>query len=353
MRNRMVVPLSLVLATSVASSAPAQQCPIARDYWPTAGWRTAGPSAQGADSASLDSALALFGKTTSDVYAVVVTRHGYIVAERYYHDRDSTERFDMRSATKTIVSMLTGIAIDKKFIHGVDQHVSDYFPEYFGSDSVDARKKMMTVRHLLTMTSGLYWVEGRGSEILNYQRSWPVAILSQRLMAPPGALFNYSSGNAHLLSTIVTRSTHKSTIDFANEMLFGPLGFQLPLLDWSTDVQGVNSGGAGLKLRAREMAKLGYLFLNHGCWDGAQVVSEKWVTQSTRKWSDPGKNSAGYGFLWWLSTAVPGAYSAIGAGGQYIFVDPSRDAVIAIAADPNGGGGHFEILKSVVIPAMR
>jgi CubicO group peptidase (beta-lactamase class C family) len=353
MRPFMLAPLSLLLSTFAASAVRAQQCPIARDYWPTAGWRTTAPSAQGTDSASLDSALSLLGKTASDVYAVVVTRHGYIVAERYYHGRDSTQRFDMRSATKSVVSMLTGMAIDRKAIHGVEQRVSTFFPEYFEGDSVDARKQQMTLRNLLTMTSGLYWVEGRGSEILNFKQSWPQAILSQRMMAPPGALFNYSSGNAHLISTIIARTTHMSTLEFANQNLFGPLGFQLSLFDWSTDPLGVNSGGAGLKLGAREMAKLGYLYLNRGCWDGKQLVPEKWVGESTKKWSDPGNKSPGYGFLWWMSGAVQGGYSAIGAGGQYIFVDPLQDAVIAIAADPDGNGGHFEIVKSLIFPAMH
>lgn len=345
--------LPVAAAMLDGSAARAQQCPIARDYWPTAGWRSSPPAAQNVDSVLLDSALARFGAAASDVYAVVVVRHGYIVGERYYHDRDSTQRFELRSATKTVVSMLTGIAIDRRVLRGLDQRVSTFIPEYFAADSVDPRKTRITVRQLLTMTSGLDWTEGHGAEYLDRAPNWAIAMLSRPMNAEPGQRFNYSSANAHLLSVAITRATHGSTVDFANEHLFGPLGFTLPLLDWSTDVQGINSGGAGLNLRAREMAKLGYLYLNDGCWDGTQIVSANWVAQSVRKWSDPGHGSAGYGFFWWRSTAVPGAYAAIGAGGQYIFVDPGRDAVIAIAADPNGDGSHFEILKSLVIPALR
>ncbi|MBK5188035.1 MAG: serine hydrolase, partial [Gemmatimonadaceae bacterium] len=293
-----VLVLSLGLQSVAAMTLDAQQCAIVREYWPTAGWKAASPAAEGADSALLDSALTRFGAAPSTVYAVVVTRHGYIVAERYYHDKDSTERFDLRSATKSVVSMLTGIAIDRKLLRGIDQDISAFVPEYFTADSVDPRKTRITLRHLLTMTSGLRWVEGHGAEYLNGAPNWPVAILSQPMTAEPGRLFNYSSGNAHLLSTAIARATHRSTLEFANEALFGPLGFTLPLLDWSTDVRSINSGGAGLRLRAREMAKLGYLYLNRGCWDGKQIVSEKWVAQSTKKWSDPGPNAAGYGFLW-------------------------------------------------------
>ena len=167
------------------------------------------------------------------------------------------------------------------------------------------------------MTSGLDWIEGHGAEYLDRRRNWAVAMLSRPMDAEPGRRFNYSSANAHLLSVAITRATHEPTVAFANENLFGPLGFTLPLLEWSTDVQGIYSGGAGLRLRARDMAKLGYLYLNDGCWNGVQIVSAKWVAESVRKWSDPGNGSAGFGFFWWLSSVVPGAYAAVGAGGQY------------------------------------
>ncbi len=353
MHKRVRAALILALASFGARATAAQQCPIAREYWPTAGWRTASPGAQSVDSAQLDSALTQFGEKTPDVYAVMVVRHGYVVGERFYHEHEPAEAFDMRSATKSIVSMLTGIAIEQHLLRGVDQPVSSFVPEYFNGDSVDARKTRITIRHLLTMTSGLDWDELHASSYYTRAPSWAPAILSRPMAADPGRKFIYSSGNAHLLSVAITRAAHRSTLDFANDNLFHPLGFTLSLFEWLPDPSGVNGGGAGLRLTLPQMAKLGYLYLNSGCWDGTAVVPAKWVAQSTKKWSDPGKGSAGYGFLWWLSTVVPGAYSAIGAGGQYIFIDPLHDAVIAIAADPAGEGGHFAIVKSLVIPALH
>ena len=302
----------------------------------------------------LDSALAEFGRLPATVYAAMVVRHGYVIGERYYHGKDSSSRYELRSATKSIVSILTGIALDRKLLRSVDQPVVPFFPEFASrADSVDARKARITIRHLLTMQSGLNWTEGRGAEYLGYKPNWAVAILEQPMNADPGTRFNYSSGNAHLLSTIPTRATHQRTVAFANETLFEPLGFALPLLEWSTDPQGVNAGGAGLNLTSSELAKIGYLFLNSGCWDGRQIVSAKWVANSHKKWSSPRKGAAGYGFLWWLSESVPGAYAAEGYGGQYIFVDPLHDAVIIITADPNAGGDDFQPARRLVTPAMH
>jgi len=346
--------LCLLVCLLLSASARAQQCPIPRDYWPTDGWRHATPAAENVDSAMLDSALTHFGTLPANVYAAMVVRHGYVIGERYYHGKDSTSRYELRSATKTIVSILTGIAIDRKLLRSVDQPVVPLIPEFASrSDSVDPRKAKITIRNLLTMQSGLNWIEGHGPEYLNYQPNWPVAILSQPMTADPGTKFNYSSGNAHLLSTIVSRATHQTTVAFANENLFQPIGFTLPLLEWSTDPQGVNAGGAGLNLTANEMARIGYLFLNNGCWDGKQVVSTKWVADSHKNWSNPGKGSGGYGYLWWLSVSVPGAYAAEGHGGQYIFVDPVHDSIIIITAEPNSGGNDFEPARTLINPAMH
>lgn len=150
----------------LSASARAQQCPIPRDYWPTDGWRHASPATENVDSAMLDSALNEFGTVPANVYAAMVVRHGYVIGERYYHGKDSTARYELRSATKTIVSILTGIAIDKKLLRSIDQPVVPLFPEFASrSDSVDPRKARITIRNLLTMQSGLNWVEGHGPRV--------------------------------------------------------------------------------------------------------------------------------------------------------------------------------------------
>lgn len=354
MRLSVCAVFSLLTALpSITNVAHAQSCPTARDYWPTSGWKHASPAAEGMDSAMVDSAMHAFG-ANKDSYAAMVVRHGYVVAERHYNGGDSTTRYQLRSATKTIVSILVGLAIDQKLLHGVNQSVSSLLPEAFRADSVDPRKRKITLWNLLTMTSGLAWTEGRGANVLNYQPNWALAILNQPMVSDPGARFNYSSGNAHLLSTIVQHVSHQTTVGFANQFLFEPIGFTLPLLEWSTDPQGVNVGGAGLNLTADEMARLGYLFLNEGCWDGKQVVSKKWVDESTKRSVGAyNEKSQGYGYLWWRSVKVPGAYAAEGHGGQYIFVDATHDAVIVVTADPNGGGDVFGPAINLIEPAFH
>ena len=346
------------LAAGAQSPGAARTCAIARDYWPTAGWRTASAASQGINGAALDSAFDLTARRHPNVYALIVVRHAYVVGERYFGAHDSLETFDLRSATKSVTSMLVGIAVARGKLRGVDEPISRVVPEAFLGDSVDPRKRAITLRHLLTMTSGIDWDERQAARYLGGARSWPLAILERPMAATPGRRFTYSSGNAHLLSVAVTRSTGERTLDFANEALFGPLGFHVPLADWPTDPEGVAAGGSALRLTAREMAKLGYLYLNDGCWDGVAVVPASWVRESTRAWSDPhgagGAKDARYGFLWWL-LPVDGhaAFMALGYGGQYIVVVPDLDLVIAVAADPAREGRQFDVVREIVGEADR
>ena len=300
----------------------------------------------------LDSALAALGRNPH-VWSALVIRHGYIVGERYYQGHDSTERFDLRSATKSVVSVLAGMAIDRRAIRSVDQAIAEFVPEVFVRGDVDPRKRGITIRDLLTMTSGLDWNELDAGNYFAPQQPWADAILDRKLIDVPGRRFAYSSGNAHLVSIAITRGTHSPTREFGNEHLFHPLGFDIPLGDWAADPQGVSAGGAGLKLTARELAKIGYLYLNEGCWSGTRLVSANWVKQSTHVWSHPGPNVRGYGYLWWLSASLPNSYIALGYGGQYLIVDPVHDAVIVLTADPTQAEAtHFELVKTGIEPSM-
>ncbi|HXY30025.1 MAG TPA: serine hydrolase [Gemmatimonadaceae bacterium] len=349
--------VGLLLATGLgAPPARAQAtCAVARDYWPTDGWRAATPASQKVDSAMIDSALVHFEREYPALWSVMVIRHGYVVAERYFEGHDSTEIYDLRSATKSITSILVGLAIAEKGLRGLDQTVGDLFPEYFAGDDADSRKRAITVRNLLTMTSGLDWNEMVAQSYFAGKRDWVRAVLDRPMASAPGQRFIYNTGNAYLLSVAISRRMHETPLELANAKLFGPLGFKVFVPDWATDGSGVNAGGGGLRLTTRQMAKIGWLYLNHGCWDGNQVVPADWVAASTKKWSDPGPTVRGYGFLWWLSAAIPNAFSAIGYGGQYIIVMPDQDAVIAMTADPydQGNSRHFEVAPKYLVPAMH
>lgn len=341
------------------SSAAGAACATARDYWPTNGWRASPPAVQGMDAVLLDSAASVIVRQHPNVYSLLVARHGYLVTERYFGGHDSASAFDLRSGTKSITSMLVGIAIGEKLLRGIDEPIARILPDALPGDDVDPRKRAITLRHLLTMTSGLDWTEGEGVRYFAGQRNWASAILARPMAADPGRRFNYSSGNAHLLSIAVSRASHTSTLDFANARLFRPLGFTIPVLQWPTDPMGVNAGGSALQLSARELLKLGYLYLNGGCWAGRQVVPADWVKESTRAWSRPGgKSKARYGFLWWLRDLDGhSAYMALGYGGQYLVVVPDLDLVVVMTADtaPEAGGraDHFGLIPGLLVPAAR
>lgn len=351
--------LPVLLALGIATGHDGAVCSTPRDYWPTTGWRHAAPAAQGVDSALLDSAVALIVQRHPNVQSLLVVRHGYVVLERYFAGRDSTTAFDLRSATKSITSMLVGIAIERKFLRGLDQRIAAIVPDALAGPDVDPRKRRITLRNLLTMTSGLDWQEGRATEYSAGYRSWAEAILARPMAADPGRRFNYNSGNAHLLSVAISRTSGMSTREFANRFLFGPLGFTIPVLQWPMDPTGVNAGGSGLQLSARQLAKLGYLYLNEGCWAGEQVVPAEWVRESTRAWEKPGGGKdVRYGFLWWLAELRGHrAFEALGYGGQYLIVLPDLDLVVVSTADIAPAvaehASQLEVLRDYVVRAAE
>lgn len=331
--------------------------PVARDYWPTHGWRTSPAAAEGMDSVLLDSAAAIIPERYPNVFGLLVARHGHVVLERYYGGHDSTNAFELRSATKSVTSALVGIAIGRKLLRGVDEPIASILPDALAGEEVDPRKRRITLRNLLTMTSGLDWDEDGALAYFHGQRNWASVVLGRPMAADPGRRFSYNSGNAHLLSAAITRASGMSARELANRYLFGPLGFTIPVLQWKMDPTGVNAGGSALLLSLRQMAKFGYLYLNDGCWGGTQVVSADWVRESTRPWSNPGeKRKERYGYMWWLrDVAGHHAYMAIGYGGQYIVVVPDLDLVVAVAADVTPAvaerARQYEVVRDLVVPA--
>jgi len=267
--------------------------------------------------------------------------------------------------TKSFTSALIGIAIDSGYIKDVDQKVLDFFPEYI-PDAGDLQKRVISIRHLLTMTAPFAWktraMRYEPLDRLRRQRDWVMFILD--LLGRNGQLgrFQYSSVASHLLSAIITRTTGMCAREFANECLFRPLGMrQIPdhkmksfLLDdvfgknvtgWIKDPQGNSTGGWGLCITPRDMARFGFLYLNRGIWEDKQVVSETWVNESIAP------NFNGYGYQWWLKEA---AFSASGYGGNHIFCVPGKDLVVAIASKPAGRSrDRWLLLNSCVLPAIK
>jgi CubicO group peptidase (beta-lactamase class C family) len=280
----------------------------------------------------------------------VVIKNGYIVHESYYGSYGADSRRNIFSCTKSFTSTLVGIALAEGHITSVDENIMDYFGDR-PIANMDSRKEAMTIEHLLTMTTGFEWDESTygGDSIFSQMTSsldWVQFVLDQPMTYAPGEVWNYNSGASHLLSTIVNKSTGQYTHDYAEDKLFDPLG--ITHYDWGKDPDNNAFGGASLRLTPRDMAKLGFLFLNNGTWDGSQVVPKEWVTTATSN-LETLTVETGYGYQWWTSPLI-GAYSARGYLGQLIYVFPALNMVVVFTASTNYMQDSV-LLENYILPA--
>jgi len=243
------------------------------------------------------------------------------------------------SCTKSLLSSLIGIAIDKKYITSVNQPVVDFFPKW-KNITLDPRIENITIEHLLTMTSGLDWPPmDRSKNIYNQMiksENWVEFVLARSITYDPGVHFTYSDGGSHLLSAIITCVSGKSALEFASQFLFPFIGIQHA--KWKEN-HGINLGGTGLHIRSIDMAKFGYLFLSQGRIYNTQVISREWVETSIKRHSNGHPEWFGYyGYHWWISpktlNGMIDMYYALGSHGQYIFILPSKNAVAVFRKKP-------------------
>jgi CubicO group peptidase (beta-lactamase class C family) len=307
-----------------------------REYWPTDGWRSSTPEMQGMDSAKLMIADEFVQNRLPDAFSLLVIKNGYLVFEKYYSWGSPEKYAVVHSITKSVTSALIGIALNKGYINSIDQKLIEFFPEDI-NDELDPRKKQINLKHLLTMSAGFKWNDW-GPDMGNWYSSsdWLKYTIQLPLENNPGDIFNYNTSISHLLSIILSKSTKTSTLDFAKQNLFEPLGINSTY--WHQGPQGYYIGGFGLGLSARDLAKIGFLYLNNGYWDGRFIVPEHWVKESTRQWMDAGHTMYGrfgYGYQWWVKE-VDGCFSyrAWGRRGQFIVVVPEVDLVIAVTSEP-------------------
>ncbi len=252
--------------------------------WPTQEWRTSSPEEEGMDSKEL-AKLVDWG-TTHNFDSLLVQRHGKIVAEAYYVSYGARGPHQVYSVTKAIIGTLTAIACKEGLLDSPSHRVLDFL-DHRNIANVDQRKEAITVQNLLDMTSGIEWTEQVGSIIpatatdvqMGKSLDWVKFVLDRPMSSPPGDIFNYNSGNPHLLSAILTKLTGMSALEYAKAKLFGPLG--ISDVFWSFDPQGISIGGWGLYLKPRDMAKIGYLYLHNGVWEGKQLLPPEWVNKPT------------------------------------------------------------------------
>lgn len=307
-------------------------------YWPTTGWRTSAPEAQGLDSAKLADLLLFIRERDIPVHSLLIIRDGYVVTDATFYPYDGQTVHDAASVTKSVMTTLIGIAADQGKLDLDDKMVS-FFPGRTIAN-LDARKERITVRHLVSMSSGLACTRdglpGNTNAQMQASPDFVQFVLDLPVAWEPGEHFVYCSPAIHLLSPILAQATGMPALDFARQYLFEPLNIQGAM--WEQDPQGVYNGSGDLSLHPHDMAKIGFLFLHEGQWDGRQIVSREWVREASRQQIiAPDGSEDGYGYGWWMAPDTEGGYRADGRLGQYIYVLPAWNMVLVTT------GGGFEI----------
>lgn len=283
------------------------------------------------DTSRLDSAFAR-ARDLPRLRSLIVQWKGNVVRERYFGGATASTRMNIKSASKSVMSALVGIAIQQGHIRGVEQTIGELLPAE--TRGLDSTARAITVADLLSMRAGLQSTSFDGYGAWVTSRNWVNYALRRPMVAERGGPMVYSTGNTHLLSAIITRSTRMSTFQFAQRHLARPLG--IDLRPWQTDPQGIYFGGNDMYLRARDMLTIGTLYLNGGQWKGRQILPRDWVDSSLVPRTTSPWNGNGYGYGWWRREAYgyPVHY-AWGYAGQFIFVVPELELVVVTTSDAN------------------
>jgi CubicO group peptidase (beta-lactamase class C family) len=323
--------IALVAMTAFAQGEPKTP------YWPTGKWRTASPESQGLDSQVLASVIDEVVQKQLGVHSLLVIRHGYAVLDAYFYPYDGNSPHDLASVTKTVTSVLTGIAVDRGVIK-LDQPLLSFFANE-APKNPDDQKRKITVGDLLRMESGLDCGYTPGElELEQMKRSpnWVQFALALPMKYEPGTHSSYCSPGYHLLGSVIASAAHMSELEFGRKYLFEPLGIQGVV--WADDPQGRSHGWGDSHLLPQDVAKIGYLYLNGGNWNGTQIVPASWVTMSTTPRSGARGEPGGLGYEWGASNGPNGRqFGGTGRGGQTLIVWPDLDMVVVSTAGGNTG----------------
>jgi CubicO group peptidase (beta-lactamase class C family) len=317
-------------------------------------WLVAKPESVGLRNEPLDALVKwLDWDHQANIHGIVVVRHGKLLFEHYRMGEDECwgeplgnvihgpeSKHDLRSVTKSVTSLLLGIALERKLIGSIDDPVLGWFPEY--ADLRTPEKERISLRHLLTMSAGFEWNENvpasdpRHSEIrMLMSDDQHRYALEQPIVSPPGQVWNYNSGGSALLGAVVGKAAGNTLDEVAREFLLGPLG--ITDFAWTRKADSGIPEVGGLRLRARDQARIGQLVLAGGNWNGRQIVSRQWIEESTAAHIGPPGMIYFYGYQWWQGRSLLNGrevpwVAAIGNGGQRIIIVPALDLVVVITA---------------------
>ncbi len=368
---------------------------VTQEQWPGEDWPISTPLDQGLDPSAIDS---LVSDLASGVYGFVdqflLIRNGYVVADhRWTHNYDSvalqfdttnyqynyddpawhpyygdTDLHTLQSVTKSVTAAALGIAIDEGLIPGVSTPVMPYFPEY-SPDVTDTLKTSITLEDFLTMRSGIAWaVPGQTYDdnqhptvVLENSDAWIQYVIDQPMAVTPGTLFDYNDGVSVLLGKIVREATGQRIDDWARDRLFEPIGIRD--FYWKITPDGEADTEGGLYLSTHDLARIGYLHLRGGVWNGEQIISEEWINISTHPTvtdvaPNNGRADAGYGYQWWVPDHADGrteVFAGNGYGGQFLVVSREHDMVAVFNGWNIHGGDYrstYRTFQNRIIPAV-
>jgi CubicO group peptidase (beta-lactamase class C family) len=332
------------------------------------GWETASLIEANVNSAKIVNLIKnILAGEFPNTHSVLLVKNRKLILEEYFYGYDRDDLHYLASATKSITSILVGISVDQDMIKNVDQNVYDLFPDYQRTEWI-SKKYEITLRHLLSMTSGIEWDENRSIRdprhdyfAMRHGGDWIRYVFNKELVSPPGQTFNYNGGLSALLGEIIRRTSGLNAKEFSKKYLFDPLG--ISHYRWLIYNNGSINTGGGLLLRPRDMAKIGQMMLNNGKHDGKQIVSEEWITESTDNCIVPKSSpmGSGYGYQWWRGeTNINGqtikTYFAQGLGGQFIFIVPSLKITAIFTSqlkdNPLGEFRPQVMMTEYIIPAL-
>lgn len=327
----------------------------------------------------------ILADTFPNIHSMLILRHGKLIYENYFAGEDEIvgkgkagyvghtvdDLHDCRSVSKSFTSACIGIAIKQGFIKSIDEPIYSYFLEY--ARYFDPAKRKITIRHLLTMTSGLDWDENtpyldpKNTEIQMDGSDDPISfILSRKLTSTPGTVWNYSAASATLLGEILRRATGEKVDKFAEKNLFAPLGIKKYTWEPMLKDKDMTAAAWGLRLRPRDLAKFGLLYMNNGKWGNTQVLDTDWVNQSLSaqvlRPSESPKVARGYGFQFWTDPLTLPRYKtdlpfAIGLGGQLIIMWRSMDIVLVFTGGKynqnNTGADIYAAFIKYIVPSVK
>jgi len=341
------------------------------DYFPTTDWRASPPQDQQLNQKILKKLVKRIRRNEiSGIDSLLIARNGYLVTEEYFNGWGPDDLHTLQSDSKSVTSLLVGIAVQQGKISSINQPVLGFFPEYRKIRNVDERKSAMSLRDLLTMRTGLNWSEDpyEGSPLFqlnNCRCDWLKFVLDWPMREAPGTRFEYNSGGVILLGGVVRNAAEMPTDTFAQRYLFDPLG--ITRVRWYYGLpDNLPHTGGGLNLRPLDMAKIGYLMLRNGRWENQQVISAEWARESTehavRYPRTIASRPVDYGYLWWLlSLDESGSsterdtdiYAAAGAQGQWIFVIPKYDMVVVSTGNTPYWDRAVDFLYSDILRAVN